>query len=284
MKLIDGKLIANRIKDEVKLQVERIKESSHINPKLAVILMGEDPASHIYVNHKHQACQQVGIDSENIILPAKTEEKKLLKIIKKLNQDKQTHGILVQLPLPGHINKHAILEAINPDKDVDGFNPWNVGKLMSGYKEFVPATPTGIMTMLDRSDIKLAGLDAVVIGRSNIVGKPMGQLLLEQNATVTICHSRTQNLKKYTKEADLIIVTVGVPKLLTADMVKKGVILIDVGMNRNDDGSLVGDIDFEGCKEKASFITPVPGGVGPMTIATLLKNLVKAFKKQVSKE
>jgi methylenetetrahydrofolate dehydrogenase (NADP+)/methenyltetrahydrofolate cyclohydrolase len=280
MKIIDGKLIADKIKDEVKLQVDRIKEASHTTPKLAVILVGEDPASHVYVNRKHQACQKVGIDSENIILPAETTETELLKLVHKLNKDKHTHGILVQLPLPGHINEHAILEAINPDKDVDGFNPWNVGKLMSGYKEFVPATPAGIMTILDRLDVNLAGMDAVVVGRSNIVGKPMGLLLLERGVTVTTCHSRTADLKRYTKDADLVIVAAGVPNLLTADMVKKGVIIIDVGINRLDDGSLVGDVDFEGCKDKAGMITPVPGGVGPMTIATLLENLVKAFKKQ----
>ena len=283
MTLIDGKNISKKVKEEVKNETSNLKEKGII-PTLAVILVGEDKASQTYVRSKEKACELCGIKSRAFKLSQNTTQDELLKLIKKLNSDKEVDGILVQLPLPKHINTNDILKEIDPDKDVDGFHAINVGKLVSGLDGFVPCTPLGVMRLFKEYDIDLNGKNAVVIGRSNIVGKPMANLLLNANATVTITHSKTKNLEHFTKNADIIVVAIGKPKFLKADMVKDSAIIIDVGINRLDDGSLVGDVDFEEVKEKCSFITPVPGGVGPMTIAMLLNNTLISAKKRKSKK
>jgi methylenetetrahydrofolate dehydrogenase (NADP+)/methenyltetrahydrofolate cyclohydrolase len=274
--IIDGSKIAQDIRNEVRLSALELKEQKGIVPGLAVILVGEDPASQVYVGRKAKACAEVGFLSREYKLPAGTEEEKLLKIIKKLNKDKLIHGILVQLPLPKHISTEKIIVAIDPHKDVDGFHPYNVGGLVTGTPLFVPCTPRGIMELIARTGIDMKGKEAVVVGRSNIVGKPMALLLLAQHATVTICHSRTKDLPAVIRRADILIAAVGKAHMIKADMVKDGVIVIDVGVNRLENGKLAGDVDFSEVAPKASYITPVPGGVGPMTIAMLMKNTLDA--------
>jgi methylenetetrahydrofolate dehydrogenase (NADP+)/methenyltetrahydrofolate cyclohydrolase len=276
--IIDGSKIAQDIRSEVREETSVLKEKTGIVPGLAVVLVGEDPASQIYVGRKANACAEVGFLSREFRLPADTSEAKLLGLINNLNHDRLIHGILVQLPLPKHIATDKIIAAIDPHKDVDGFHPVNVGGLVTGSPLFVPCTPRGIMELIDRTGIVLAGKDAVVVGRSNIVGKPMALLLLAQNATVTMCHSKTKDLPKVTARADVLIAAVGRARMITADMVKEGAVVIDVGVNRLDNGKLVGDVAFDEVAAKASCITPVPGGVGPMTIAMLMKNTLEATR------
>ncbi len=277
-KKIDGKLISAAVKERVKLEVEALK-SVGITTGLAVIIVGEDPASKVYVANKKKACEALGIISEEYALPETTTQEELLALIDELNHKKSINGILCQLPLPKHLDEQAVINAILPEKDVDAFHPTNVGKIMLGEYDFVPCTPAGIMEMLQYENIDIEGKTCVVIGRSNIVGKPMGMLLLHKNGTVTICHSRTRDLSEVCKNADILVAAVGRPNFVTADMVKEGAVVIDVGINRVD-GKLVGDVDFEAVKDKCSAITPVPGGVGPMTIAMLMQNTLTAAKKQ----
>lgn len=273
---IDGKLISQQIKDELKEKVAALAAEGK-TCALAVIQVGNDPASSVYVGNKKKACAYIGIESIAYELPEETSEQELLDIIDKLNKDPKVNGILCQLPLPSHINEDHVIHAISPEKDVDGFHPRNVGALVIGEKGFVSCTPAGIIQLLKRSNIEIAGKHCVVIGRSNIVGKPMALLMLRENATVTICHSRTQNLKEICKEADILIVAIGKPKFINADYVKEGAVVIDVGIHRNENNKLCGDVDFDSVEPKASYITPVPGGVGPMTIAMLMNNCVEAF-------
>jgi len=274
--IIDGNKIAQAIRNEVRQSAISLKEQKGIVPGLAVVLVGEDPASQIYVGKKAKACAEVGFLSREYKLPADTSEIKLLEIIAELNKDQLIHGILVQLPLPKNISTDKIIATIDPYKDVDGFHPYNVGGLITGSPLFIPCTPQGIMELIARTGIDLKGKEAVMVGRSNIVGKPMALLLLAQHATVTICHSRTKDLPAVTRRADILIAAVGKPHMIKANMVKDGVIVIDVGVNRLENGKLVGDVDFNEVAPKASFITPVPGGVGPMTIAMLMKNTLDA--------
>jgi len=278
MTLIDGKKVSAEIKEQVAHEVEQLKQKVGKVPGLAVVLVGEDPASAVYVRNKNKTCEKVGFQSFSHPLAADTEEIKLLQLIAGLNANPEVNGILVQLPLPGHINEQKVLEAIDPKKDVDGFHPVNVGYLTSGGDALAPCTPAGIIEMLDFYKIDIEGKNAVILGRSNIVGKPMASLLLKRNATVTICHSRTRDLHAVARSADILVAAIGKPKFVTADMVGEGATVIDVGINRVD-GKLVGDVDFDAVAEKAAFITPVPGGVGPMTIAMLMKNTLSAFKK-----
>lgn len=278
MKLIDGKIISASVKERVKEEVEALKKEG-ITTGLAVIIVGEDPASKVYVANKKKACEMLGIISEEYALPENTTQEELLALIDELNNKTTINGILCQLPLPKHLDEQAVINAILPEKDVDAFHPQNVGKIMLGDYDFVPCTPAGIMEMLQYENIDIAGKTCVVIGRSNIVGKPMGMLLLHKNGTVTICHSRTKDLASVCKNADILVAAVGRPNFVTADMVKEGAVVIDVGINRVD-GKLVGDVDFESVKDKCSAITPVPGGVGPMTIAMLMQNTLTAAKKQ----
>ncbi|MBN1365145.1 MAG: bifunctional methylenetetrahydrofolate dehydrogenase/methenyltetrahydrofolate cyclohydrolase FolD [Syntrophaceae bacterium] len=280
--IIDGNKIAQDIREEVRQSALELKKQKGVIPGLAVVLVGEDPASQVYVGKKAKACAEVGFLSREYKFPSETEEEKLLKIIKKLNKDKLIHGILVQLPLPKHISTEKIIAAIDPYKDVDGFHPYNVGSLITGNPLFVPCTPRGIMELIFRSGIELAGKEAVVVGRSNIVGKPLALLLLAQNATVTMCHSKTKDLPKVTGRADVLIAAIGKPRMIEADMVKEGAVVIDVGVNRLENGKLTGDVAFEEVSAKASFITPVPGGVGPMTIATLMKNTLDAARRSIN--
>lgn len=282
-KIISGKEVSEAVKLRVADEVKELK-SNGIEPCLAVILVGDDPASRVYVNNKKKACEFCGIRSLEYVLPAETKEEELIKLVKKLNNDKSVNGILCQLPLPKHLDEKKVLNLIKPEKDVDAFHPENVGHIMIGDFNFLPCTPAGIMEMLHYENIDLDGKNCVVIGRSNIVGKPMAMLMLKENATVTICHSRTKSLKEIVAGADVIVAAVGRPNFVTADMVKDGAVIIDVGINRMDDGKLCGDVDFEACKEKASYITPVPGGVGPMTIATLMQNTITATRIQNGKE
>ena len=277
-KLIDGKVISAAVKERVKNEVAALKEKG-ITTGLAVIIVGEDPASKVYVNNKKKACEALGIISEEYALPENTTQEELLSLIDTLNKKESINGILCQLPLPKHLDEEIVINAISSEKDVDAFHPVNVGKIMQGNYDFVPCTPAGIMEMLDYEGIEIAGKTCVVIGRSNIVGKPMSMLLLHKNGTVTICHSRTQNLKEVCRNADILVAAVGRPNFVTADMVKENAIVIDVGINRVD-GKLVGDVNFNEVCEKASYITPVPGGVGPMTIAMLMQNTLTAAKKQ----
>ena len=277
--LIDGKLLAQKTREKLKKEVEDLK-AINIVPKLAVILVGNDPASKVYVRNKSKACQEVGIEYEEILLDENTTMDKLLSIIKKLNDRKDINGILLQSTIPKGINIQEAFNLIDYRKDVDGFNPINIGKLLTGQDCFISCTPFGIMKMFEEYNIDLTGKNAVVIGRSNIVGKPMAQCLLNKNATVTICHSKTKNIGKITKNADIIVSAVGKINMVTKEMVKPGAVVIDVGMNRNEEGKLVGDVDFENVSKVSSYITPVPGGVGPMTIAMLLNNVVKATKLQ----
>lgn len=279
--LIKGSEISKQIKEELKQEIAKLKEKYNIVPGLATVLVGEDEASKVYVGAKEKACKELGIYSERIDLPADTKETDLLALIGRLNKDPKIHGILVQLPLPKHISETKILYAIDPVKDVDGFHPVNVGKMMLGEPTFLPCTPHGILELLMRSGVETSGAEVVVVGRSNIVGKPIANMLLQKrkggNATVTICHTRTKDLVSHTRRADILVVAAGKPKTITADMVKEGVVVIDVGVNRLETG-LVGDVDFETVKEKARAITPVPGGVGPMTIIMLMYNTVQAAK------
>ena len=273
--IIDGKKIAQEIKEELKEQVAALKADGK-TLCLAVIQVGNDPASSVYVGNKKKACAYIGIDSLSYELPEDTTQEDLLDLVKALNADKKVNGILVQLPLPQHIDEETIIQTISPDKDVDGFHMRNVGALCVGSKGFVSCTPLGIIQLLKRSQIEIAGKHCVVIGRSNIVGKPMALLLLRENGTVTVCHSRTQNLKELTKQADILVVAVGKPKFITADYIKEGAVVIDVGIHRNAEGKLCGDVDFASIQDTASMATPVPGGVGAVTTAVLAKHLVRA--------
>lgn len=282
--LIDGKKIAAEIRSEIAADTAAFKEENGFAPGLAVVIVGEDPASRVYVRNKHRACLEVGFTSRVYELPADTDEKTLLQLIDTLNHDAEIHGILVQLPLPRHLDAEKILLAIDPRKDVDAFHPYNVGRVLIGNYDFVPCTPAGVMALLARSGIEIAGKECVVVGRSNIVGKPQALLLLEQNGTVTVCHSRTKNLKEVCRRADILIAAIGKPEFFDASYVKEGAVVIDVGMNRRPtDGTLCGDVDFASVLPVASAITPVPGGVGPMTITMLLKNTFTAAKKQGAK-
>lgn len=274
---IDGKMVSAKVREEVSQEVESLKAQG-ICPGLAVVIVGDDPASRIYVNNKKKACQATGIYSEEYALPAETSQEELLALVDKLNHKEDIHGILVQSPLPKGLDEEAVVEAIDPKKDVDAFHAYNVGKIMIGDYQFLPCTPAGIMELLKAYDISVEGKRCVVIGRSNIVGKPMAMLLLHQNGTVTICHSRTKNLAEITCQADILVSAVGKSHFVTADMVRPGAVVIDVGMNRDENGKLCGDVDFAAVEPIASYITPVPGGVGPMTIAMLLKNTVTAAK------
>lgn len=274
--IIDGKAVSKKVKQEVAAEVINLKEKGII-PGLAVIIVGDDPASRVYVNNKKKACAEVGFYSEEYALPADTSMEKLLELIDVLNNRADINGILCQLPLPKHLDEKAVIDYIDSSKDVDAFSPVNVGKIMIGDYDFLPCTPAGVMELLKSYEIDVEGKECVVIGRSNIVGKPMGMLLLHKNGTVTICHSRTKDLKDVCKRADILVAAVGIAEFVTADMVKPGAVVIDVGMNRKD-GKLCGDVKFDEVSEKASFITPVPGGVGPMTIAMLMKNTLKAAK------
>lgn len=278
-KIIDGKAVSQFVKDEVKKEVSALEEKG-VSVGLAVIIVGNDPASRTYVNNKKKACEATGIISEEYALPEDTTMDELLALIKELNAKKSINGILCQLPLPKHLDEKAVIENIDPIKDVDAFHAVNTGHIMIGDYSFLPCTPAGIMEMLKYYNIEIEGKECVVIGRSNIVGKPMAMLLLQKNGTVTICHSRTKNLKEVTSRADILVAAVGIPYFVTADMVKDGAVIIDVGMDRNKEGKLCGDVDFAEVEKKASYITPVPGGVGPMTIATLMKNTVTAAKIQ----
>ena len=276
--LIDGKAIAAKIRAEITAEASTLK-SKGITPGLAVVLVGEDPASKVYVSMKEKACQDVGIFSDEYKLPAETTEEELLSLIERLNSDLRIHGILVQLPLPKQINTEKVLEAISPHKDVDGFHPYNVGRLMIGKPLFQPCTPYGVMVMLKETGVDLAGKEVVVIGRSNIVGKPVAAMCLAQHATVTICHSRTRDLAAKVGEADVVIAAIGVPEMIKGAWIKPGAVVIDVGVNRVGEKKLVGDVEFAAASERASAITPVPGGVGPMTITMLLYNTVESAKR-----
>ena len=282
MKILDGKAVSLKVKESVKVRADELKKFG-VEPTLAVVLVGEDKASQTYVRAKEKACNEYGIKSVAHRLSENTTQNELLALINVLNLDDSIHGILVQLPLPKHIDTNVVLAAIDPRKDVDGFHAVNVGKLVSGLDGFVPCTPLGVMEILKEYDIEVAGLNAVVIGRSNIVGKPMANLLLNASATVTVTHSKTKNLKEICKNANLIVAAIGRPFFLKADMVKDGAVVVDVGINRLDDGRLVGDVDFEEVAPKCSYITPVPGGVGPMTIAMLLNNTILAAQAKIAK-
>ncbi len=277
--LIDGKVVSNYIKDKVREEIEALREKGIVST-LAVIIVGDDPASRVYVNNKKKACEATGIVSREYSLAEETTENELLELIEELNKDKAVNGILCQLPLPKHIDEKKVIDAIDPAKDVDVFSEVNVGKMWIGDYDVASCTPKGVIELIDYYDIPLEGKNCVIIGRSNIVGKPMASLLLERNATVTICHSRTADLGFFTRNADVIVAAVGRKKFVTADMVKEGAVVIDVGINRDENGKLCGDVDFENVKEKCSYITPVPGGCGPMTIAVLMKNTLTVTKKQ----
>ncbi|MBR5614316.1 MAG: bifunctional methylenetetrahydrofolate dehydrogenase/methenyltetrahydrofolate cyclohydrolase FolD [Clostridia bacterium] len=275
--LLSGKTVSARIKEKLKKEIEELKTQG-VLPGLAVIIVGEDPASKVYVGRKEAMCQELGMHSEKFALPEETTQEELVALVEKLNCDEKIHGILVQLPLPKHLDEKAVINTIRPEKDVDAFHPVNVGKIMIGDYDFVPCTPAGIMELIAESKVEVEGKTCVVIGRSNIVGKPMSMLLLHKNGTVTTCHSRTKNIKEITKTADILVAAVGRANFVTEDMVKPGAVVIDVGMNRLDDGRLVGDVDFENVEKIAGAITPVPGGVGPMTIAMLMQNTFTAAK------
>ena len=277
-KIIDGKAISKQVREEIAADVAAFKAKYDCAPGLAVIIVGNDPASQVYVRNKKRGCEEVGFYSESYELPAETTQEELVTLVERLNNDDRINGILVQLPLPKHLNETEILLKIRPEKDVDAFHPYNVGKIMIGNHDFLPCTPAGVMALLERSGVEIGGKKCVVIGRSNIVGKPMAMLLLHANGTVTICHSKTQNLKEICREADILVASIGKPEFVTADMVKEGAVVVDVGINRLDSGKLVGDVAYAEVEPKASYITPVPGGVGPMTITMLLKNTLTAAK------
>lgn len=276
-KIMDGKAISAEIKEELKEKVAEYKKQG-VEITLAVVKVGNDPASAVYVRNKEKACEYVGITSRTLALPEETTEEELLKVVNDLNEDKAVNGILVQLPLPKHIDESKVLLAIDSNKDVDGFHPVNVGKMVIGEETFLPCTPAGIIEMLKRTDVEISGKECVVIGRSNIVGKPMSMLMLKENATVTIAHSRTKDLKEVTKKADILIAAIGKAKFVTTDYVKEGAVIIDVGMDRDENGKLCGDVDFDSVSQVASAITPVPGGVGPMTVTMLLVNCLRSVE------
>ena len=275
--IIDGKELAKKVRKELKKEVDSLKEKG-VNPKLAVIMVGNDPGSTVYLRNKSKACEKVGIEFEEFLFEENITEELLLETIDKLNKDDSIHGILLQCPVPKHIDVNKAFRRISPNKDVDGFNPINVGNLTIGEDAFISCTPYGVVKMFEEYNIETEGKRAVILGRSNIVGKPMIQCMLNKNSTVTVCHSRTQNIGEIIKEADIVIAAIGKPNFVKADMVKDGAVVIDVGINRLEDGTITGDVDYENVAPKASFITPVPGGVGPMTIAMLLNNVVKAAK------
>ncbi|MBK5442498.1 MULTISPECIES: bifunctional methylenetetrahydrofolate dehydrogenase/methenyltetrahydrofolate cyclohydrolase FolD [unclassified Peribacillus] len=279
--IINGKEIAEAVRQEISKEVQQLSEKN-IVPGLAVILVGDNQASQTYVRNKQKACEDLGMHSVLIKKPADLTQEELIQNIDELNQDDSIHGILVQLPLPGHIQEKAIIEAISPEKDVDGFHPINIGRMMTGQDAFLPCTPYGVMVMLEHIGYELEGKHVVIVGRSNIVGKPAGQLFLNADATVTYCHSKTKDLAYYTKQADVVVAAVGKRDTITSDHIKEGAVVIDVGMNRNDEGKLCGDVAFEEVKNKASYITPVPKGVGPMTITMLMKNTVKSAQKTLN--
>ena len=278
MLVINGKEVSAAVRAQIAKDVQTFKEETGVTPGLAVVMVGDNPASAVYVRNKHKACEEVGMYSEVHTLPTETTEEELLTLLRAMNENPALHGILVQLPLPKHINEETVIATISPEKDVDAFHAQNVGRIMIGNYSFLPCTPAGVMELLDYYKIDPAGKNCVVIGRSNIVGKPQALLMLERNATVTICHSRTKDLASFTRNADILVVAIGRPKFVTKDMVKPGAVVIDVGINRLDDGKLCGDADYEGISEVASAMTPVPGGVGPMTITMLLKNTLTAAK------
>ena len=276
--ILDGKAISKKVREELKIKADELNKKNII-PKLAVIMVGNDPSSKIYVRNKSKACEEVGIEFEEYLLSENIKNEELLKLIEELNSREDVHGILLQSPIPEHLDINLAFRTIKPEKDVDGFNPVNIGKLSLNQDCFVSCTPFGIMKMLAEYNIDIEGKHAVIIGRSNIVGKPMIQCMLNKNATVTVCHSKTKNLSEITKQADILVAAIGKPKFITEDMVKDGAVVIDVGINRNEEGKVCGDVDFENVSKKASYITPVPGGVGPMTIAMLMNNIIKAAKK-----
>ncbi|MBS5660017.1 MAG: bifunctional methylenetetrahydrofolate dehydrogenase/methenyltetrahydrofolate cyclohydrolase FolD [Clostridiales bacterium] len=278
-KIIDGKAVSAEVKAAVAAETAQLKEKG-IVPGLAVIIVGDDPASRVYVNNKKKACAAVGFRSEEYALPAQTTENELLHLVRELNENPHINGILVQLPLPAQIDEHKVIAAIAPEKDVDAFHAVNVGKIMIGDYDFLPCTPSGCMDLIHSTGVEIAGKNCVVVGRSNIVGKPMAMLLLHESGTITICHSKTKNLKEICQNADILVVAIGKAKFITGDMIKKGAVVIDVGMDRDENGKLCGDVDFDSAKEVAGYITPVPGGVGPMTIATLMRNTLTAAKVQ----
>ena len=282
--IIDGKAVSAAVKAEVAEEAAKLKEEKGLKVGLAVVIVGNNPASRVYVNNKKKACEAVGFQSYEYALEESTTQEQLLDLVNVLNRDNRVNGILVQLPLPKHIDEKAIINAISPEKDVDAFHPINVGKIMIGDYSFLPCTPAGVMRLIESTGTDITGKQCVVIGRSNIVGKPQAMLLLQKNGTVTICHSKTKNLKEVCLGADILVVAIGKANFVTGDMIKEGAVVIDVGMNRLDNGKLCGDVEFESAEKKASFITPVPGGVGPMTIAMLMKNTLTAAKQQAGIE
>lgn len=284
MAIINGKEISAKTREQIAADTQKLLEETGVRPGLAVIIVGDDPASHVYVKNKKKGCEQVGFHSEEYALPEQTSQEELLQLLDRLNEDPKIHGILVQLPLPRHLDEKAVIERILPSKDVDAFHAANVGKIMIGNYDFLPCTPAGVMELIHSTGIPVSGKECVVIGRSNIVGKPMAMLLLHENGTVTICHSRTKNLAEVTRRADILVSAVGKAKFVTADMVKPGAVVIDVGMNRDENGKLCGDVDFLAVEPVASYITPVPGGVGPMTITMLLKNTLTSAQKAAKGE
>ena len=283
-KIIDGKAISAQIRAELKEETEAFAKETGIRPGLAVIIVGNDPASQVYVRNKRRACEEVGYYSEAYELPENTTQEELNALVDKLNADEKIHGILCQLPLPKHLDENEVILRIDPKKDVDAFHPYNVGKIMIGDYAFLPCTPAGVMALIERSGIEVAGKECVVVGRSNIVGKPQAMLLLHANGTVTVCHSRTKNLAEVCRRADILVAAIGKADFFTGDMVKEGAVVIDVGMNRRADGKLTGDVDFASVEPKASYITPVPGGVGPMTITMLMQNTLTSAKNSVKKK
>ena len=279
--IISGKEVSQKVRERIKNETQSLFEKTGKKPGLAVVIVGEDPASQVYVRNKAKGCEEVGFHSEVYRLPEETTREELLALIEKLNNDSNIHGILCQLPLPKHLDETEVILAINPNKDVDAFHPVNTGKIMIGNYSFLPCTPAGVMELIASTGADIAGKECVVVGRSNIVGKPQAMLLLQKNGTVTICHSKTKDLKETTKRADILVVAVGRANFVTGDMIKEGAIVIDVGINRMEDGKLVGDVHFESAEKVASYITPVPGGVGPMTITMLLQNTLTAAKEQI---
>ncbi len=278
MEILDGKKVSAKVREDLKLEVDNLKKEG-IKPKLAVIMVGNDLASKVYVRNKNKACEEIGIEYEEFLLGEKTTMEELLNVIDNLNKNQNIDGILLQSPIPKHLDINKAFRAILPEKDVDGFHPINAGKLSIGEKCFVPCTPHGVVKIIEEYNIETEGKNVVIVGRSNIVGKPLIQCMLQKNATVTVCHSKTRNLEEFTRKADILIVAIGKQKFITENMVKEGVVVIDIGINRNEEGKLVGDVDFDNVSKKASYITPVPGGVGPMTVAMLMENVVEAAKQ-----
>lgn len=278
MEILDGKKVSAKVREDLKLEVDNLKKEG-IRPKLAVIMVGDDLASKVYVRNKNKACEEIGIEYEEFLLGEETTMEELLNVIDNLNKNQNIDGILLQSPIPKHLDINKAFRAILPEKDVDGFHPINAGKLSIGEKCFVPCTPHGVVKIIEEYNIETEGKNVVIVGRSNIVGKPLIQCMLQKNATVTVCHSKTRNLEEFTRKADILIVAIGKQKFITENMVKEGVVVIDIGINRNEEGKLVGDVDFDNVSKKASYITPVPGGVGPMTVAMLMENVVEAAKQ-----